>query len=309
VPVDYNWYVAGDGVTVLGQGSLVRNGYSFLGWSTRSTATVAMFTAGSYFTIYDDVELFAVWSQNIYTVTYEPGIHGTFAVQVTGGLHYGDSTPNAPVVIGDAGWNFTGWFPALSTTVTSDATYTAQWTQTPPTTPTPTPSPPSTTATPTSPPTTGPATTPPPPTTITPTPTSPPAATPTTTENTNQPPTTNTSNWSAVNLFISILGAVIAILTATFTLLNNKSRQSRQKLGQHGYLLLIIVMVLATTGFVVFLLTQNLNLPMGWIINKWTNLHAAIIFIETITAWLYIKINETKTLPTHTPTQKSSNKK
>lgn len=70
-PTDYNWYGYGDRVTVLDHGDLARTGYSFLGWSTNSTASVAEFKAGSIFTIYGDVELFAVWSPDEYTVTYE----------------------------------------------------------------------------------------------------------------------------------------------------------------------------------------------------------------------------------------------
>jgi uncharacterized repeat protein (TIGR02543 family) len=153
VPIDNNGYATGDVVVVLGQGSLVRAGYSFIGWSKSSTATFATFTAGSTFTIEndDDVVLFAVWSQNKYTITFEPGTHGTFTAQTTNDLHYGDTTPNAPTVTGETGWNFNGWSPTPSTTITGNTTYTAQWTQqtTTPTTPTPTPMPsPSVSATP-----------------------------------------------------------------------------------------------------------------------------------------------------------------
>ena len=64
-----------------------------------------------------------------YTVTYEPGDHGTFTAQTTGNLRYGDSTPDAPAVTGEAGWTFTGWEPKVADTVTGDATYVAQWEQ------------------------------------------------------------------------------------------------------------------------------------------------------------------------------------
>jgi hypothetical protein len=78
-----------------------------------------------------------------YTVTYAPGTHGTFAAQVTSGLHYGDATPVAPTVTGETGWDFTGWLPVPFATVTGDAIYVAQWAQTPTTTAPPvTPTPP-----------------------------------------------------------------------------------------------------------------------------------------------------------------------
>ncbi|MDR2957252.1 MAG: isopeptide-forming domain-containing fimbrial protein [Coriobacteriales bacterium] len=62
-----------------------------------------------------------------YTVTYSPGSHGTFAARSYSGLAYGTSTPAAPKVTGQAGWLFTGWSPARSSTVTKNVTYTALW--------------------------------------------------------------------------------------------------------------------------------------------------------------------------------------
>ncbi len=38
----------------------------------------------------------AQWSQDEYTVTYQPGEHGTFEEASTAGLHYGDATPEGP---------------------------------------------------------------------------------------------------------------------------------------------------------------------------------------------------------------------
>lgn len=61
-----------------------------------------------------------------FTVTYLPGLHGTFKEQSTV-VSYGFPTPSAPKVTGDANYVFMGWSPAVSKIVTSDATYTAQW--------------------------------------------------------------------------------------------------------------------------------------------------------------------------------------
>ena len=41
-----------------------RSGYTFLGWSTSSTATKATYSAGGSFTIDEDTTLYAVWSKN-----------------------------------------------------------------------------------------------------------------------------------------------------------------------------------------------------------------------------------------------------
>ncbi len=72
----------------------------------------------------------AQWTQNEYTVKYQPGIQGTFAEQSTSGLHYGDATPDFDgTPTGNPGWSFAGWSPEVADTVTGDATYVAQWTQ------------------------------------------------------------------------------------------------------------------------------------------------------------------------------------
>ena len=47
-----------------------RTGYSFLGWSTSSTATSATYSAGGNYTANAAATLYAVWKPNTYTVTY-----------------------------------------------------------------------------------------------------------------------------------------------------------------------------------------------------------------------------------------------
>ncbi len=47
-----------------------RAGYVFLGWSTDNTATSAMYSAGGSYTINSSATLYAVWSGNKYTVSY-----------------------------------------------------------------------------------------------------------------------------------------------------------------------------------------------------------------------------------------------
>ena len=61
-----------------------------------------------------------------FTVTYLPGLHGTFKPQSTV-VAYGSPTPAAPKATGDANYVFMGWAPTVSAVVTNDVTYTAQW--------------------------------------------------------------------------------------------------------------------------------------------------------------------------------------
>lgn len=60
-----------------------------------------------------------------YTVTYEPGEHGTFKTQKHDAKH-GDATPAFDgETTGEPGWKFTGWNPEVAEKVTGNATYTA----------------------------------------------------------------------------------------------------------------------------------------------------------------------------------------
>jgi uncharacterized repeat protein (TIGR02543 family) len=286
-PVDSKWYVVGDRVTVLGQGSLVRDGYVFLGWSTSPQATTPLYTVGSIFTIQNgDVVLYAVWSQNLYTVEYRSGAHGTFAAQVTGGLIYGDLTPKAPTVTGETGWNFTGWSPTPSVTVTGNAIYVAQWVQVtlPPPSASPSVTPPITTSpptpsTPSSSPST-PVTSPPSVTTAPPASSAPPTL----------PPEVVVSMWAVVNLIFAVLGVIVLVgivVVVVFMLLKRKGRGvvEKQMIGRRGWLLWL---VLAVVGVLVFLFTEDVGVSMT-LVDKWTVVHVVLFAVESSVAYLCLK--------------------
>ncbi|MDR0853711.1 MAG: InlB B-repeat-containing protein [Clostridiales Family XIII bacterium] len=95
-------------------------GWQFDGWDKTIASKV---TGNATYT--------AVWKPIDYTVKYLPGTHGSFAEQVTGGLHYSDLTPSAPEASGEAGWQFDGWDKTVAAKVTGDATYTALWSRIP----------------------------------------------------------------------------------------------------------------------------------------------------------------------------------
>ena len=212
VPVNNNSYISGTSVVVAANtGGLVRSGYTFLGWAYSKTATTADFTVNglsvspSSFIIYDDVVLYAVWEGINSTIIYDPGTHGTFNSTRYSGLRYGDATPNAPVVTGETGWNFTGWSPTPSTTVTGNATYVAQWEQI--TSPTPTPI---TTLTPTPTPIASVAPTPTASTSPTSTPT--PTPIPSSPDNSATPSVENETRWPASLTLVLIIIVVISMV-------------------------------------------------------------------------------------------------
>ena len=67
VPTDGNSYSSGDTVTVLGNtGSLIKTGYTFVGWNTADNGSGTSYTGGDTFSMGNsDVILYAQWSDNI----------------------------------------------------------------------------------------------------------------------------------------------------------------------------------------------------------------------------------------------------
>ncbi|MBQ4140175.1 MAG: InlB B-repeat-containing protein [Clostridia bacterium] len=97
-----------------------RTGYSFLGWSTSSSATSATYTAGGSYTANSAVTLYAVWKANTYTVSFHAnGGTGAPSAQTK---TYGVNLTLPSVIPIRTGYSFLGW--ATSTSATS-ATYNA----------------------------------------------------------------------------------------------------------------------------------------------------------------------------------------
>lgn len=103
-----------------------RTGYSFLGWSTSSSATSATYTAGANYTANAAATLYAVWKANTYTVRYNAnGGSGAPANQTK---TYGVTLTLSSTKPTRTNYNFKGWgTSANATTVTyaAGASYTA----------------------------------------------------------------------------------------------------------------------------------------------------------------------------------------
>ncbi|MBN2158606.1 MAG: InlB B-repeat-containing protein [Spirochaetes bacterium] len=143
-PVDY---LAGQTVTVLGPGTLVRTGYSFNGWNTAANGSGTAYAAGQTFTIGTaDVTLFAQWTAlPTYTVAYNGNENtgGTAPVDSTGYLAGQTVTVLGPGTLVRTGYSFSGWNTAANGSETSfaagetfaigtaDVTLYAQWTALP----------------------------------------------------------------------------------------------------------------------------------------------------------------------------------
>lgn len=97
-----------------------RTGYSFLGWSTSSSATSATYSAGGSYTANSAATLYAVWKANTYVVKYNAnGGNGAPANQTK---TYGKTLTLSSTKPTRANYNFKGWGTSASAT---SAAYTA----------------------------------------------------------------------------------------------------------------------------------------------------------------------------------------
>lgn len=99
-----------------------RTGHTFLGWSTSSSATSASYSAGGSYTSNSSATLYAVWSANTYTISYNanggsgaPSSH-SYTYASSGSVNLSSTKPTR------TGYTFLGW--SLSSTATS-ASYSA----------------------------------------------------------------------------------------------------------------------------------------------------------------------------------------
>ncbi|GEM_PF-2965145 len=135
VPVDSHPYGPNVTVSVYGNsGDLIREGYTFVGWSKDVNGAGLLYTAGDTFTIgTDHVTLYAQWSINSYTVNFNS--HGGATVSSQSVEHGNQATePEAPT---RTGYTFDGWYTdeALSnvfsfhTAITENMTLHAKWSE------------------------------------------------------------------------------------------------------------------------------------------------------------------------------------
>jgi uncharacterized repeat protein (TIGR02543 family) len=120
-------------------GNLVKTGYTFTGWNTLANGTGTHYAAGGTYTANAEVTLYAEWTVNTYTVSFDArdGTPTPDDQTVAYGGHVTD--PGAPT---RTSYTFNGWFTAstggsqwnFSTDTMGAATMTlyAQWTAVPP---------------------------------------------------------------------------------------------------------------------------------------------------------------------------------
>ena len=119
VPTDGNTYHITNTVTVLGNtGSLVKTGYTFSGWNTAANGSGTSYNGGDTFAMgSSNVTLYAQWTENTYSVTYN-GNNKTGGSVPTDGTSYHNG--NTATVLGNTGslvrtgYTFAGWNTAAN---------------------------------------------------------------------------------------------------------------------------------------------------------------------------------------------------
>ncbi len=144
VPVDGSSpYASGANVTVLSEGSLVKTGYSFAGWNTVAGGGGTAYSSGGTITnITANTTLFAQWTINTYTVTYDGNGSDGGSVPVDGSSPYNYNSNVTVLTQGTltrTNYNFTGWNTAANgsgtaysaggtiTGIAANTTLFAQW--------------------------------------------------------------------------------------------------------------------------------------------------------------------------------------
>ncbi|MDQ0363326.1 putative RNA methylase [Breznakia pachnodae] len=100
------------------EGTLEREGYTFVGWSPEVASNVT-----------GDVVYEAQWKANEYTVRYTDGVENEeiFEDQIYEEMEYGTATPTFEGTLEREGYTFAGWSPEVASVVTGDVVYEAQW--------------------------------------------------------------------------------------------------------------------------------------------------------------------------------------
>ena len=123
-PSKQSWTYSTSGTINLSSTKPTRNGYTFLGWSTSSTATSATYQAGQAWSRanHANYTLYAVWQANTYTITYDANGGSNAPSAQTWTYAPTGSTSLSSQIPTKTGYVFLGW--STSSTATS-ATYQA----------------------------------------------------------------------------------------------------------------------------------------------------------------------------------------
>ncbi|HNX58263.1 MAG TPA: InlB B-repeat-containing protein, partial [Spirochaetota bacterium] len=145
VPVDGNAYLSGASVTAENKGTLVKSGFTFVGWNTAANGSGLSYAAGASFAISSNITLYAQWSSaSTFSVTYAGNGNTGGGVPVDGNAYLSGASVTAANkgTLVKSGYTFAGWNTAAngsgsahaagsSFEISSNITLYAQWTADP----------------------------------------------------------------------------------------------------------------------------------------------------------------------------------
>jgi uncharacterized repeat protein (TIGR02543 family) len=128
-------YTYGVGIAFL-EDPGIRTGYTFTGWYDAETDGNQVMNISD--TEDGNVTLYARWSVNSYTVTFDKGLNGTMVGSVMEAVNHGECVTGIPEIIADTGYVFIGWKSSEGSSIydvsgikdyiiTRDVTFTAQY--------------------------------------------------------------------------------------------------------------------------------------------------------------------------------------
>jgi len=131
-PTDSTSYAPNASVTVLGQNTLIKTGYTFLGWNTLANGNGTTYNPGDTFDISANTTLYAKWAINTYTLTYTAGANGSIAGSTPQTVNHAASG-TAVTAVPDPGYHFVKWSddstqnPRTDSNVTANVSVTASF--------------------------------------------------------------------------------------------------------------------------------------------------------------------------------------
>jgi len=119
---------------ILHEPTYTRSGYKFVGWSEEKDETSTVYSVGSSITVNNNITLYAIWSIDTITVTFNAGDSATGSMDVQT-VQAGIATTLSPNQYTKEGYYFAGWKDAQGNSytneqeiiLTKDITLTAQW--------------------------------------------------------------------------------------------------------------------------------------------------------------------------------------
>jgi len=108
--------------------------------------------------------------------------------------------------------------------------------------------------------------------------------------------------WALLNLVMIIIGIILGLVTGFRAMLLHRRERDEAKRGEifkdeedrrgvyykRRFIWLIITFAMAVVGFVVFILTQNIHLPLV-LVDRWTIVNAVILAMEIVAVMLCIR--------------------